>query len=223
MTPVLPGLVPFAVLANYDATFDEVGDGRATSTWTIAGTRARGVPFMVTRFNRWASRTDVAVDPAFDLEYAVDQLVNNEFERVTVRRHLPLGGGHAYPELRIVDLAVSVNGGRYVKPQVLRVKAGSRLRVRVSMRPFQSTSVRTATLELTVPNGAGGEAGGLEVVGGVDLAQVGGSEDPGCPLSEGAVAADRSSRWSRASRPPQPPRHGRRRGLSAAPLPVEVL
>jgi len=188
---LLPGLAPFAVVANYDATFDEIGDGRATSTWTIAGTRARGVPFTVTRSNRWASRIDIAAEPAFDLGYALDQLVNNEFEKVTVRR-VTFGSSvaTAYRRLRIVDLAVSVNGGRYLKPQVLRVKAGSRLRVRVSMRPFQSTSVRTATLELTVPKGAGGQAGALEVVGGVDLAQVGVSEDPGCLLSEAGCGSE---------------------------------
>ncbi|MFP5282239.1 MAG: SpoIVB peptidase S55 domain-containing protein [Actinomycetes bacterium] len=178
----LAGITPFAVLTNYDSTFDEIGDGRATSAWTIQGTRRGGKAFSVSRGNRWASRFDVAVDPAFDLGLAVDAIVNNEFEAVKVQQiTFDSLVSTAYGQLSLADLAVSVNGGKFTKPSVLRVKPGAKLRLRATLRPYQSGSTSTALLNLTVPKNARGKSGSLSVTGGLSLAGGGGEEEEeGC-------------------------------------------
>ena len=63
----LPLITGFGLLANYDAVFDEIGDGRATTNWTITGRRAGNVPFTLNRSNKFASRSDITFDAAFDV------------------------------------------------------------------------------------------------------------------------------------------------------------
>ena len=173
----LPLLTAFGLLANYDVVFDEIGDGRATTSWTISGRRAGNVPFTVSRSNRFASQVDISGDAAFDVADAVNALVTNEFERVRIDRvSLESSVRTTYQQWTITTLDVSVNGGPFVSPNVLRVPAGATLRVRVRMRPYRSTSVKTSLFTLTVPTNAAGRFGSLVVTGGASL-------DPGYPLN----------------------------------------
>jgi hypothetical protein len=178
----LSGLLPFAAVANFDAVFDEVGDGTATSQWTITGTRAGGLPFSLSRSNQWADRSDLAFAPAFDLAAAADQLLNNEFENVTIDS-VAFGSTVAtrYQQLHITNMAVSVNGGKYSSAKRLNAKVGAKLRIRVSLQPYRGTTTTTTTLNMTVPKKARGQSGELAAVGGVELAQgFGESFDEGC-------------------------------------------
>jgi hypothetical protein len=168
----LPGLLPYAALANYDAIFDEVGDGTATSNWTITGTRAGGLPFSLSRSNQWADRSDVAIEPALDVAVAADALVNNDFEDVTIDNvTFDSTVATKYEQLHITKLRVAVNGGRYTSARHVTVKAGAKLKLQVSLRPFHGTKTTTTTLRLTVPKSARGKSGELAAVGGVELAQ----------------------------------------------------
>lgn len=181
----IAGLAPYAVLAEYDAAFDEVGDGRASSSWTITGTRRGGAPFTLTRGNRWASRDDLAVEPASDVAMAVDALANNEFEPVTIKQvAFRSTYSTTFRQLRIVGAAVSVNGGKYKKASLVRVKAGAKLKVRVSLVPFRSSSTRTATIRITVPKKAAGRVGALMLSGG-GMTQSMDEEDLSCLLVPG--------------------------------------
>ncbi|HYP45053.1 MAG TPA: SpoIVB peptidase S55 domain-containing protein [Propionibacteriaceae bacterium] len=163
----IAALVNLAVLGRFDATFDEVGDGRASNTWTIAGTRRGGAAFSLTRANRWASRSDLALEPANDIAVAVDALVNNDFEPVTIQRvGFQATFSSTFQQLRITGAAVSVNGGKYTSARTLRVKAGSDLKIRVSLVPYRSTSTRTTTIGMKVPAKAGGRVGSLMLSGG---------------------------------------------------------
>jgi len=178
----LPELLVPAVWNNYDATFDELGDGTATSEWTITGTRAGGRPFSVSRSNQWASQDDMALEPAFDVAFAADALVNNEFEDVDIDS-VAFGSRVAtkYQQLHITKMTVSVNGGKYSSAKRLRVKAGAVLRIKVSLRPYRGTATTTTTLRMTVPKKARGRVGELVAIGGTELAQGLGEEfDEGC-------------------------------------------
>ncbi|HEY5846892.1 MAG TPA: SpoIVB peptidase S55 domain-containing protein [Microlunatus sp.] len=198
---MLAELTAFGLLAGYDTTFDEIGDGRATSHWTIIGTRAGGRPLIVHRDNRWASREDVASDPAFDVAYAVDALLNNEFEPVTIDQvRYDSTVGTEYRQLRITGLAVSVNGGRYVAPRALTVTPGATLRVRVTIQPFRSSVKRVATATLTVPRNARGRIGALTAIGGVDLNSGLGEEEPGCLLEDPGCADEPVSSLNQIAR-----------------------
>jgi hypothetical protein len=181
----LPGLLPYAAMANFDAVFDEVGDGTATSNWTISGTRAGGRPFALSRSNQWADRTDVAVDPALDLAIAADALANNDFEDVSIDNvSFDSTVATKYEQLHITKLRVAVNGGRYSSAKHLTVKAGAKLKLQVSVQPFHGTTTTTTTLGLTVPKSARGKSGELAVIGGVDLAQdLEDASEEGCLLA----------------------------------------
>jgi hypothetical protein len=193
----LAGILPSAVLGSEDVVFNEVGDGTATSDWTIRGTRADGKDYVVTRANRWASRDDVAIDPALDVAIAADQLLNNQSEDVNIDSVVFNASlATKFEQLHITKVQVSVNGGKYSTPKQLRVKAGAKLKVRVSLAPFRSTSATTTTLSMTVPKSARGQSGALLTSGGLDLAEESGANaeecvffGEGCPESDGSLNA----------------------------------
>jgi hypothetical protein len=178
----LPAITAFGLLANYDATFDEIGDGRASLDWTITGRRAGNRPFTLTRGNTFASRQDVSFEAAVDPASAVEALLDNEFEPVTIDRVSVLSAiSTKYRQLTITKIETSVNGGTFSTPRVLRVKGGSTVQIRVTMRPYQSTQLTTTTLSMIVPR-AKGRVGSLLVTGGAELA-AGGDEEEGCLIS----------------------------------------
>lgn len=193
--PSVPGLAVNAVFAGQDAVFDEWDDGTATSTWTITGTRAGGKEFTVTRSNHWASQGDSTEDPAFDVAYATDRLLNNDFEDVDLQSVIFRSTlATRYEQLHLTKLEVSVNGGRYTSPKRLTVKVGAKLKLRVSTAPYRSTKATTTTLSMTVPKSARGRSGYLLAAGGVDLADSAGYADEECLLfGEGCEEAAASS------------------------------
>jgi hypothetical protein len=164
----------FGVLANYDAVFDELGDGRASTSWTIRGRRAGKVPFTISRSNKFASKFDISADAATDVGDALNALVTNEFEPVTIDRVSFLSPvTTAYQQWTITTVGVSVNGGPFRSPDVLRVPAGANLKVRVRMRSYRSSGIDTSILTLKVPRNASGRVGSLTVTGGADLGSEG--------------------------------------------------
>ena len=178
----LPALTAFGLLASYDVTFDEIGGGRASADWTITGRRAGNRPFTLTRGNKFASQVDVAADTAFDPAFAVEALLYNDYEPVTIDKVSVLSQiSTNYRHYTITKVETSVNGGAFGSPRVLRVRGGSTLQIRVTMRPYQSTQTRTTTLSMIVPR-AKGRVGSLMVAGGAELAQ-GGEEEEGCLIA----------------------------------------
>ena len=170
----LAQITAFGLLANYDVVFDEIGDGRASTNWTIAGRRAGNVPFTINRSNTFASQVDISGDAAFDVADAVSALATNEFEPLTIDRVSLLSSlTTKYQQWTITSMAVSVNGGRFVSPEVLSVRAGATIKVRVRMRPYRSTAVKTSYLTMKVPANTAGRVGSLVAAGGVDLASEG--------------------------------------------------
>jgi hypothetical protein len=179
----LPAITAFGLLASYDVTFDEIGDGRASVDWTITGRRAGNRPFTLTRGNKFASLKDVAGEAASDPAIAVESLLYNEFEPVTIDKVSLLSQiSTSYRHYTITKIESSVNGGAFSTPRVLRVRGGSTLQIRVTMRPYQSTQTRTTTLSMIVPR-AKGRVGSLMVTGGAELAAAGGEEEEGCLIS----------------------------------------
>jgi hypothetical protein len=191
----LPGLAADAVFAGQDAVFDEWGDGRSHSRWTIVGTRAGGRAFSVSRSNRWASQGDSTIPSAFDVAYATDQLLNNDYEDVTIDAiTFSSTLSTLYDRLHITKLEVSVDGGRFTSPKRLTTRVGAKLKVRVSTAPHHSTKATTTTFAMTVPAKARGKSGALLAVGGLDLAAAQGYADEECALfGEGCATVEASS------------------------------
>ncbi len=186
----LPGLLPYALWANYDNVFDERNDGRTTSNWTISGTRDGGLPFSVSRSNQWASTYDPSEDPAYELAYAADALVNNEYEEVKINSVTYDGVVSTnFKQLAITKVEVKGSNGKFSSPKSITVKAGAKIEVRVTLRPYKSTKTSTTTLTLTVPKSAKGRSGELNIAGGKTLAESGAEEDLSC-LFEGAGCSE---------------------------------
>jgi hypothetical protein len=183
----LSAVAPYAVWANAESTFDRVGDGQATTSWTITGTRNKGKKFSLTRSNRWAVRNDdVSFDPALDFASSVDSIVENQFEAVKVSKvSFTSSMSSRFAQARITGMKVSVNGGTFKRPARLKVKAGDALRVRVSTRDFRGTTTHTTTVALKVPKKGADTEGTLSVLGGLDAAQAGDDGGDSSCLLEG--------------------------------------
>lgn len=159
----------YATWANDDAVFDEWGDGTATHTWTITGTRADGKPFTLTRSNRFASQSDVTVDPSFELADTLDTLIYNDYEKVSIDNvAVDTTFKTAYQQFSIKKVQVKVNG-KYVVPKSVTTKAGSTLSIRVGVQPYRQTTLSYRVLKLKVPKEARGQSGELSVTGGAYL------------------------------------------------------
>lgn len=176
----------YGIVANYDSTFDKSGRGMATSSWTITGTRAGGKKLTVSRYNRWSATDDPTVGPAIEAANAVDALNSNEFEPVTITGvNFDSDISSAYQQLRITKMAVSVNGGKYTTPNLLRVKVGDTLKVRTTMRAYRSATDENLVISVKVPKNTAGRTGVLSAQGGLDAASGSdGPQDPGCLLTE---------------------------------------
>ena len=173
----------YGVLANYDSTFDKVGRGQATSSWTITGTRAGGVPFTITRSNRWSSLGDISVQPLDEVAGTVDALSAVDTEPVTIKTvTFTSTVESAYQQYRIVKLAVSVNGGKYKSPATLRVKVGDKIKVRTTIRKYRSSKNYYSQAALTVTKKMAGRTGTLQAEGGLDAANPVKPDAPGCLL-----------------------------------------
>ena len=172
----------YGLWANYDSTFDKWGKGLATSAWTIRGTRAGGRVFTVSRSNLWSDRGDPTVEPTIEVANAVDALQSNELEPVKITGvSFRSSVTSSYDRYRITKMAVSVNGGRYKASSVIKVKPKAKLRVKVTMRGYQSSVDRTVVLNLKVAKRYAKQTGTLTVQGGLDGA-ANGESDPSCLL-----------------------------------------
>ncbi len=179
-TASLAGLMPYIAFAGQDSVFDEYGDGVATSSWTISGKRAGGATFTVSRPNAWASRYDVSASPAYDVASAVDQILNNTFENVTIDDvGFTSTMKTAFHQRHLTFMSVSVNGGRWTTAKRLNVKVGDKLRIHVGMKEYRGVGTTYSVLSMTVPKKARGQMADLSVIGGNDLNSFGGF-DEGC-------------------------------------------
>ncbi len=183
----LPWLGFYGVIGAYDSVFDEIGDGSASVAYTIKGTRAGGEPFQVYRDNHYASTYDLAEEPSWDIAMTLDRLLNQPYEKVRINSvDLTSKVTTNFRQLRIVDAKVSVDGGDFRRPEVLRVKPGALVTVRVVMQPYQSLTKRTVDLSLRVPTGTAGQFGLLDVMGGSSDEENG----EGCLISDHGCSGD---------------------------------
>ena len=120
----------------------------------------------MSRANQWASQTNVAADPTFDLAFTVDGLLHNGFEPVTISNITYTSSvSSTFRHLQVVDALVSVNGGPFDRPDSVDVPAGALLQVRAVLQPFGSGDERTVLLSLQVPAGTSGRVGELALKG----------------------------------------------------------
>ena len=184
---LLPEAALFAALGNYDHVFDEIGDGRASSRWTITATRAGGRTFTVSRTNQWASTEDIAFEAALDLAYTIDALVNQEDEPVTVQKvELRSNITSKFQQYRVSKVEVAVGKGAYRAAKAVTVKAGSMIKVRTTLKPYRSSTGKRVVSRLKVPARTQGQVGFLDISGGLDSSVLEEEGDEGCLLDPSA-------------------------------------
>lgn len=187
---LLPAVALFAALGNYDHVFDEIGDGRASSRWTITATRAGGQTFTVSRANLWASTGDIAFEPALDLALTLDALVNQEDEPVTVQKvDLHSNINTRVQQFKVTKVEVAVGKGAYRAVNAVAVRAGDTLKVRSTLQYYRSTKVKRVVSSFKVPARARGQEGFLEISGGLSSAGSDEEED-GCLIDPSACEDD---------------------------------
>ncbi|SEQ79144.1 SpoIVB peptidase S55 domain-containing protein [Microlunatus flavus] len=191
---LLPALTPYALLANFDPTFDEVGDGRVTEGWTVTGTRAGGKPFTVHRNNKWADQDDASISPALGLADAVYALAQTEEEHVSITSvTYDATVSTTFRQLRLSKLEVSTDGGKtWASKGSVRVKAGKKLTVRTTVKPYRSSKKIKTVTTVKVPKSAKGLPATLSVYGGASLDGQG-LEDSSCLFDDSCDSDEDSS------------------------------
>ena len=165
-----PDLAAIHTLVNAELALRASGGGSATTTLTVRGTRAGGVPFTLERRIAVADSWSVGFALADDVYATLTDLVSQPFERVRLSS-IAIEGRvtSAVEQYRVTALRVK-QGDRFVVPPregSLVARAGRPLPVRLTLTPYQGVGGdRTVDLRVTPPAGAAGKTLGLEVEGG---------------------------------------------------------
>lgn len=167
---MVPTIANVHMVDSVDSAFDQVGTGSLEATWTITGTRAGGVGWQLSRSNMYASTEDIARDSFNELTGNLFALYYNGHEdvdftgvdaRVTVRE--------ALDSYMLVKVLVSVDGGPHRAGRRVQVERGSRVALRVMLRPPDAPADGSGDLPfemaLKVPRTAAG-SGYITVSGG---------------------------------------------------------
>lgn len=133
---MVPTIANVHMVDSVDSAFDQVGQGSLEATWTITGTRAGGLPWQLTRSNMYASVEDIARESFNELTGNLFALFYNGHEEVAFTGvDADITVGESLDSYALVKVLVSVDGGRYRGSPRVRVDRGSRLALRVMVRP----------------------------------------------------------------------------------------
>jgi hypothetical protein len=162
------------LLANVDRVADRIGGGSLDLHWTIRGTRASGAPFTVDVANRYADPTDVSFLSVFDPADQVFAIDNNEFEDAKITS-VDVTGSVSSTVVQYTIDSVRIRkptGGSVLLPpdQAIRAVAGSRLNLRVVLRPYRGIGPnKNVDVSIVIPPDTAGDSGEVDVVGGPEL------------------------------------------------------
>ncbi len=163
---VAPFLTFFHGFANIDSTFDQISGGSSDMSWIIRGTRESGGTWSLSRSNKFADDFDISFGSMFEVESQLHQLLNNEFERVSLTSvDMNLAVEETVRRYTIQNLLISTNGRTYRDVNRVRVSSGTTILLRVVLRPADRTADRLVDMSLRVPSRV--RSGGfIEVFGG---------------------------------------------------------
>lgn len=165
---MVPDLAATHLLANQDRVYDGVRRGSSSATWTFAGTRANGAPWSLTRTDH--------VSNGYDISFMAPMYLY--FQLATIQAALDGRGS-----IDSVDISSTMHEKRrtwnVAKAEVrrpggwvtfepgtrVRAKAGSTLRLRVSLRSLDNNLGRKVVrMRVAVPKRAAGASGVLRVM-----------------------------------------------------------
>jgi hypothetical protein len=142
------------LVGNIDRVFNRIGPGRSTVAWTVRGTRNGGIPWTLTRTNRYASTYDIAQDSLYEAAEQINTVVNNEF--TAVRLNSITINATVTPDYGkyTVDGAQANYEGSWIElTSTCPVTPGQPLDLRVRLRSYRGTST-LVPVRFDVPAGA---------------------------------------------------------------------
>jgi hypothetical protein len=166
---VLPTWTPFITFLhlseNITSTADTAGGGSSQLSWKVEGTRPGGRSWTFSRSNRYASRSDIALESTAELATGLELIASNPFEDVrfsAVRADATVE--ESVRQYQIARVLVATNGSRFRELSSVRAAPGSRVRVRVVLTPSDDSPPKIVNVVLVVPVTArfGGQ---IDVVG----------------------------------------------------------
>ena len=139
----------------FESEFDAFSSGSGLLWWTFEGKREDGSTWRLNRGNRVAGFSYLPDEAAFLPAIQLDQLTFNPWEDITVTK-VNVSGSLETPlrASRVAGVKISKNGQRFRVVDVLRARPGTRLRVRVTLRPIERGPDRVVDLALTIPRNA---------------------------------------------------------------------
>jgi hypothetical protein len=130
-----PDLAAISLLGALDVTFDEIGGGTVLLESTIEGRRDGGVPFSVTRTNRFANEFDVTFDSIFELLENLFRIEENGSDTVTFDAVDVSGTLTDQVQLReIVRVRARSSSFRAWRTRRLRAEPGDRITVQAFLQ-----------------------------------------------------------------------------------------
>ena len=185
-----------ALLANQDRVFDQIGEGSAEMRFEVSGVDADGDAFLLERSNRFVSEWDVSYETVAEVAGAVATIVDNRFTDVTVDEVTVTSLlSDLTPVSRLRGVALK-RGGAWVplvKRDVIRVRAGKKIRLRTTVVTASGESVDRRLVVPVPRKAARSPRGELRVLAGERLRWASG-ERPGSfsELLEGIAEAPRN-------------------------------
>lgn len=163
---VLPEIATFHTMSNMDVVLDMNGEGSASLSWKIDGTREDGSPFTFERSNMFYSPWSISEEAPWDLYSILDQIQNNDFEKVAITG-VDIQGSLTADNLS--SQLVDVQSSSPLMPDLrnrgtLKAKPGQKVTLRVTLDPAVGPNF-TVDLVYKIPKWAHG-TGPLQVSGG---------------------------------------------------------
>jgi len=176
----LPDYALLHLLNNIDSTFDRVGGGTTTLSWSASGTVDDGqgpVPWSFTRSNMFYDSSDTAFSSVFEMYDFLSQIANFPNAKVTVNdvhQSAQVTQQKLTEEIKKVQWATNQHP-TFTSNRVIPTKPGAWIRFQVTLLPAGSTTPNVVTFSRQVPASirgsgefvirGGGESGGIFLVG----------------------------------------------------------
>lgn len=159
---LVPAIVDSAVVNSISKTVDRNGGGTAKMHFVITGTDSKGKLLKIDRENMYYSNQGLLKNVNLELVEAVNVLMQNKLEQVNI---------YGITVEAEVSEAVQVAEITSAVPKLRRVKAGAKVPITVTMKPYRGHEF-TETVNFVVPKDHPGGRLQLNVRGGSSMAWI---------------------------------------------------
>jgi hypothetical protein len=151
---VVPPISFFTLIGNMDSVFDQISGGSSTVSFRIEGLKKSGESFAIDRLNAYSTHEDISITSSHELERFLWTLVSQTFQDITLTKvTVDTVVREDRNDLRISNLLLAVNDGRFKDVSLVRAKGGDRIRLRLILTT-ETGAKETVETSLKVPRRA---------------------------------------------------------------------